>query len=72
MATIDYNIASYCHYSASATGGNGMSRDFLAGIAATYSIPFYEVVPGKYQLAIPKMVLGCIAILVTIPVYMFY
>ena len=39
MATIDYMIASYGPYSASATGGNGFSRDFLAGIAAMYSAP---------------------------------
>jgi len=45
MATIDYMIASYGPYAASATGGNGFARDFLAGIAAMYSIPskFYTV-----------------------------
>lgn len=32
-------IASYGPYSASATGGNGFARDFLAGIAAMYSVP---------------------------------
>lgn len=39
MATVDYMIASYGPYAASATGGNGFARDFLAGIAAMYSIP---------------------------------
>lgn len=39
MATIDYMIASYGPYAASATGGNGFARDFLAGIAAMYSVP---------------------------------
>jgi len=39
MATIDYMIAAYGPYSASATGGNGFARDFLAGIAAMYSVP---------------------------------
>lgn len=39
MATIDYMIASYGPYSASATGGNGFARDFLAGVAAMYSVP---------------------------------
>jgi len=72
MATIDYMIASYGPYSASATGGNGMSRDFLAGIAAMYSTPFYKVIPGKYTLAWPTTVLAFIAIFVTIPVYLFY
>lgn len=39
MATVDYMIASYGPYSASATGGNGFARDFLAGVAAMYSVP---------------------------------
>lgn len=45
MATVDYMIASYGPYAASATGGNGFARDFLAGIAAMYSLPsrFAEV-----------------------------
>ena len=33
MSTIDYMIAAYRPYSASATGGNGFARDFLAGIS---------------------------------------
>ncbi|KAK7549519.1 MFS multidrug transporter [Phyllosticta citricarpa] len=39
MATIDYMVAAYGPYSASATGGNGFARDFLAGIAALYATP---------------------------------
>jgi hypothetical protein len=39
MATIDYMIASYGPYAASATGGNAFARDFLAGVAAMYSVP---------------------------------
>lgn len=35
MSTIDYMIAAYGPYSASATGGNGFARDFLAGISVT-------------------------------------
>lgn len=31
-STIDYMITAYGPYSASATGGNGWSRDFLAGV----------------------------------------
>lgn len=72
MATIDYMVASYGPYSASATGGNGFARDFLAGIAAMYSTPFYEKVGGKYHLEVPTTILACIAILVTIPIYVFY
>jgi hypothetical protein len=41
MATVDYMIAAYGPYSASATGGNGFCRDFLAGLAAIYAKPFY-------------------------------
>lgn len=37
MSTIDYMVASYGPYSASASGGNGFARDFLAGIAALYA-----------------------------------
>lgn len=72
MASIDYMIASYGPYSASATGGNGMSRDFLAGIAAMYATPFYEVISGKYTLEWPTTVLAFIALFVAIPVYLFY
>jgi hypothetical protein len=39
IATIDYMVAAYGPYSASATGGNALARDFLAGIAAMYSTP---------------------------------
>jgi hypothetical protein len=31
--------AAYGPYAASATGGNDLARDFLAGIAALYSTP---------------------------------
>ncbi|MCJ1473621.1 hypothetical protein MMC13_002272 [Lambiella insularis] len=72
MATIDYMIASYGPYSASATGGNGLARDFLAGIAAIYSSPFYENLPKPYSLEYPSTILACVAILVTIPIYIFY
>lgn len=75
MATIDYMIASYGPYSASATGGNALARDFLAGIAAMYSTPFYTDVGNghaKFKLEWPSTVLACLAILVTIPIYIFY
>jgi len=39
MPTIDYMVAAYSPYAASATGRNALARDFLAGIAAMYSIP---------------------------------
>ncbi|KAI6899446.1 hypothetical protein D0867_12206 [Hortaea werneckii] len=74
MATIDYMVAAYGPYSASATGGNGFCRDFLAGISALYVRPFYtNIQPGtKFQLATPTFILGGIGCLVAIPVYIFY
>ena len=72
MATFVYMIASYGPYSASATGGNGFARDVLAGIAAMYATPFYENIPGRYHLQWPSTILGFLAIIVTIPIYIFY
>lgn len=71
MATIDYMIMAYGPYAASATGGNGFARDLLAGIAAMYSAPFYDLFP-KYKLEWPSTILGIIAIFISIPVYWFY
>lgn len=39
MATVDYMVRAYGEYSASATGGNALARDVLAGFAALYSAP---------------------------------
>lgn len=92
MATIDYMIASYGPYSASATGGNALARDVLAGVAAMYSTPcqylfphsstpnpphskmpiVYENIGNKYKLEWPTTILGVLAILVTLPIYVFY
>ena len=71
MATIDYMVAAYGPYSASATGGNGFARDFLAGIAAMYSVPMYNNIPGK-PLEYATTILACIGVVVVIPIYIFY
>lgn len=42
MATVDYMICAYGPYSASATGGNGFARDFLAGALTVSATPFYQ------------------------------
>lgn len=42
MATIDYMICAYGPYSASATGGNGWARDFLAGVLTVPATPFFS------------------------------
>ena len=49
-----------------------MSRDFLAGVAAMYSTPFYSVFPGRFKLAWPSTILAIIGLCVAIPVYIFY
>lgn len=43
MATIDYMICAYGPYSASATGGNGFARDFLAAVLTVPATPFIRV-----------------------------
>lgn len=73
MATIDYMIAAYGEeYSASATGGNGFARDFLAGIAALYSLPFFEKWDSPNTFRFPSIILAGIAIAGILPVYVFY
>lgn len=74
QATIDYMVAAYGPYSASATGGNGFCRDFLAGMAALYTRHFYSKFTDhlRLQLAIPTWILCGIALVLCIPVYVFY
>lgn len=72
MATIDYMVAAYGPYSASATGGNGFARDFLAGIATMYSTPMYQNIGGRFHLQWASTLLGCAGVLVMIPIYVFY
>ncbi|PSN71161.1 MFS general substrate transporter [Corynespora cassiicola Philippines] len=68
QSSIDYQTAAYGPYAASATGGNDLARDFLGGIAALYSAPMYENIPGR-PLEYASTILACLAILVTIPIY---
>jgi len=74
MSTIDYMVAAYGVYSASATGGNGFARDFLAGIAALYATPLYTNVGAGsgYEAEYASTILGCLAFVVLIPVYIIY
>lgn len=71
MATIDYMVAAYGPYSASATGGNALARDFLAGISAMYATPLYQNL-GDQSLEWASTLLAFLACLVMIPVYVFY
>ncbi|KAF2271010.1 MFS general substrate transporter [Lojkania enalia] len=68
FATIDYMVASYGEFSASATGGNGFARDFLAGMCALYIRPLYQKLHPKNS----TLLLFGISIVVCIPVYVFY
>ncbi|KAF2469515.1 MFS general substrate transporter [Lindgomyces ingoldianus] len=75
MATIDYMICAYGPYSASATGGNGWSRDFLAGVLTLPATPFYENIPSSSNpnhLAYASTILFCIAALLVVAVYVIY
>lgn len=74
MSTIDYMVAAYGVYSASATGGNGFARDFLAGIAAIYATPLYSNIGAGsgYEVEYASTILGCLAFVVLIPVYIIY
>jgi len=71
MATIDYMVQAYGPYAASATGGNGFARDFLAGFAAMYSVPLYKNL-GKHSLEWASTLLGFLGVIVAVPVYIFY
>ncbi|KAL8747763.1 MAG: hypothetical protein Q9190_000421 [Brigantiaea leucoxantha] len=72
MATIDYMICAYGPYSASATGGNGWSRDFLAGVLTIPATPFFENIGGEQHLQDASTILFCIAFVLVIAVYVIY
>ena len=72
MATIDYMITAYGPYSASATGGNGWSRDFLAGVLTIPATPFFTNIGGKNHLADACTILFCISLVLVIAVYVIY
>ena len=72
MATIDYMICAYGPYSASATGGNGWSRDFLAGVLTIPATPFYSNIGGRRHLQDASTILFCIAFVLVIAVYVIY
>ncbi|KAI1338597.1 MFS general substrate transporter [Xylariaceae sp. FL0016] len=71
QSSIDYTVAAYGVYAASATGGNDFARDFLSGIAAIYSGPMYEKF-GSRPLEYASTFLAIFALLVCTPVFYFY
>ncbi|CRL26275.1 Sucrose/H+ symporter, plant [Penicillium camemberti] len=72
MATVDYMICAYGPYSASATGGNGWARDFLAGILTIPATPFFTNIGGKYHLEYASTILFCISLPLVVAVYVIY
>ncbi|KAJ5765408.1 hypothetical protein N7520_004967 [Penicillium odoratum] len=72
QSSIDYTVAAYGEYAASATAGNDFARDFLAGIAAMYSTPMFENIGHTHPYEYASTILACISILVTTPIYFFY
>ncbi|KAK6214902.1 major facilitator superfamily transporter [Colletotrichum tabaci] len=74
MATIDYMICAYGPYSASATGGNGWARDFLAGVLTVPATPFFTNIgadSGK-NLEYACTILFCISFALVVAVYVIY
>ncbi|KAK0666504.1 putative MFS transporter [Cercophora samala] len=67
-----YMICAYGPYSASATGGNGWSRDFLAGVLTVPATPFYTNIGGAKHLEIASTILFCISLLLVCAVYAIY
>lgn len=72
LSTVDYMVASYGVYSASATGGNAFARDLLAGISAMYAAPMYTNIGDKFHVEYATTILACLSCLVVIPIYVFY
>ncbi|EMC91057.1 hypothetical protein BAUCODRAFT_39181 [Baudoinia panamericana UAMH 10762] len=74
MATIDYMICAYGPYSASATGGNGWARDFLAGVLTLPATPFFTNIGASSgnNLEYATTILFCISFVLVIAVYIIY
>ncbi|KAL8907184.1 MAG: hypothetical protein Q9207_001550 [Kuettlingeria erythrocarpa] len=72
MATVDYMICAYGPYSASATGGNGWARDFLAGVLTVPATPFFTNIGGEQHLQIASTILFAISFVLVIAVYVIY
>ncbi|CAJ2503498.1 Uu.00g108920.m01.CDS01 [Anthostomella pinea] len=72
MATIDYMVAAYGPYSASATGGNGFARDFLAGCLTWLAAPYYHSFQMHNGLQIANTVLAAISLLLVAATFVIY
>ncbi|KAI0894265.1 major facilitator superfamily domain-containing protein [Annulohypoxylon nitens] len=72
MTTIDYMVAAYGPYSASATGGNGFARDFLAGGLTWAAAPYYDSFKCHYSLQVANSVLAAISLILVTATYFIY
>lgn len=72
LSTVDYMVAAYGVYSASATGGNAFGRDLLAGVSAMYATPMYHNIGKKWHVEYASTVLACLSCVVVVPIYIFY
>jgi len=74
QATIDYMICAYGPYSASATGGNGWARDFLAGVLTVPATPFFTNIGrgSGLHLSYSVTILACISTVLVLAVYAVY
>lgn len=67
-------ICAYGPYSASATGGNGWARDFLAGVLTVPALPFFQNIgksSGK-NLEYASTILFGISFVLVVAVYVIY
>ena len=65
-------ICAYGPYAASATGGNGWARDFLAGVLTVPATPFVSNIGGKRHLEIANTILFTISLFLVAAVYLTY
>ncbi len=72
MATIDYMVAAYGPYAASATGGNGWARDILAGILTPAAVPFYSNILPPNNLRNASLILFGISVILVGFVFWVY
>lgn len=74
FSSVDYMVASYGVYSASACGGNAWARDFFAGISAMYASPLYHNLGKSPKPAVNygSTLLASVSCVVVLPIYVFY
>ncbi|KAI2470706.1 major facilitator superfamily domain-containing protein [Annulohypoxylon bovei var. microspora] len=72
MTTIDYMVAAYGPYSASATGGNGFARDFLAGILTWAAAPYYDAFSSPYGLQTANTILAGVSLILVAATFIIY